>query len=166
MWNRLVLAISMRRRCTNHRTARPEGNTAGKGQALCARRLLISEYYDHRGVSSWAAQGVVKGRVWYEGVGEAALSRWEAVKTGRSHRQYVLAIGQFASPLAEVILKKPICVKPEGGALSLGRALVPINWSRITIMKWASEPLSPGPSRKGTMNLPGRVCGGKELQKS
>ena len=104
-----------------------DGSTVRKGE------LLISgEYYDHRGVKQFgAAQGVVKGRVWYEGVGEAALSRWEAVKTGRSHRQYVLAIGPLRVPLGRSYPEETHLREAREWSLSLGRALVPINWSRI-----------------------------------
>ncbi|NLL42864.1 MAG: sporulation protein YqfD [Firmicutes bacterium] len=104
-----------------------DGSTVRKGE------LLISgQYYDQRGIQQFgAAQGVVKARVWYEGVGEAALARWEPRKTGRSHRQYLISIGPLRIPLGRSYPEGTHLRDSKEWSLSLGRALVPIHWSKV-----------------------------------
>lgn len=104
-----------------------EGNTVRQGD------LLISGvYYDARGQRQLgAAQGIVKARVWYEGVGEGALSRWEPVQTGRNHLQYALSIGPITIPLGRSYSRESHLLERREWHLYLGRAMVPIHWSRI-----------------------------------
>lgn len=95
--------------------------------------LLISgEYYDAHGrKQSGAAQGVVKARVWYEGVGEAALTRWEPIYTGNSHRQYLVTIGSIKIPLGRSAPKETHVPSEREWQLSLGRAMVPLRLTEI-----------------------------------
>ena len=104
-----------------------EGSTVRQGDLL-----LSGVYYDARGRRQFgAAQGVVKARVWYEGIGEGALSRWEPVQTGRNHLQYALSIGPITIPLGRSYSRETHLVERREWHLYLGRAMVPIHWSRI-----------------------------------
>lgn len=104
-----------------------EGNTVRKGD------LLISgEYYDARGRKQFgAAQGVVKARVWYEGVGEGALSRWVPIPTGTPRRQYTVTIGSITIPIGRSYARETHLPSVQEWRLSLGRAMVPLRFARI-----------------------------------
>ncbi|MCK9525877.1 MAG: sporulation protein YqfD [Limnochordia bacterium] len=104
-----------------------DGDTVREGE------LLVSgEYYDAWGhKQSGAAQGVVKARVWYEAVGEAALTRWEPVYTGRNHRQYTITLGSITIPLGRSYPRETYQKNTEEWQLSLGRAMVPLRLAQI-----------------------------------
>lgn len=104
-----------------------EGNTVRRGD------LLISgEYYDARGKKQFgAAQGVVKARVWYEGVGEGALTRWEPVPTGVTRRKYTVTIGSITIPFRKSYGSDTHVATTKEWQLSLGRAMVPLSFARI-----------------------------------
>jgi similar to stage IV sporulation protein len=104
-----------------------EGTTVREGD------LLISgEYYDSWGQRQFgAAQGVVKARVWYEGVGEGALVRWEPVPTGRRHKQYVITLGPISIPVGRSYPRETHLRSEKEWHLSLGRALVPLSVAQI-----------------------------------
>ena len=104
-----------------------DGSTVRKGD------LLISgEYYDALGQKQFgAAQGVVKARVWYEGIGEEALSRWDPLPTGIRHRQYAITIGSITIPIGPSYPRETHLQSEKKWHLSLGRALVPLSLGRI-----------------------------------
>jgi similar to stage IV sporulation protein len=95
--------------------------------------LLISgEYYDARGRKQYgAAQGVIKARVWYEGIGEGSLVRWEPVHTGRNHRQYAITIGNITIPVGRSYSLETHLKSEKEWQLSLGQAMVPLRFARI-----------------------------------
>lgn len=94
--------------------------------------LISGVYYDGRGRKQFgAAQGVVKARVWYQGVGEAPLIKWEPIKTGREHRQYLLTIGPLTIPIGRSYPQETHLKEIKGWGLSLGSAMVPVKWSRV-----------------------------------
>ncbi|HHT90173.1 MAG TPA: sporulation protein YqfD [Firmicutes bacterium] len=104
-----------------------EGATVRQGDLLIA-----GVYSDARGQKQFgAAQGIVKARVWYEGVGETALLRWEPIPTGRNHTQYVLSIGPITIPLGRSYARDSHLVEGKDWNLYLGRAMVPIRWTRL-----------------------------------
>jgi len=104
-----------------------DGQTVRKGD------LLISgEYYDARGRKQYgAAQGVIKARVWYEGIGEGSLVRWEPVHTGRNHRQYAITIGNITIPVGRSYSLETHLKSEKEWQLSLGQAMVPLRFARI-----------------------------------
>lgn len=103
-----------------------------EGDTVRKEDLLISGvYYDARGRRQFgAARGIVKARVWYEGVGEATLTKWEAVKTGRAHRQYVLTIGAIHIPLGRSYPQETHLPDSKEWRLSLGSAMVPLRFAK------------------------------------
>ena len=65
------------------------GDTVRKGDVL-----ISGEYYDQYGRKQHGrAEGLVRARVWYEAIGEAAFYRIIQQRTGNSHTGYVLKIG-------------------------------------------------------------------------
>lgn len=118
-----------------------EGDTVREGD------LLISGmYYDWQGRRHFgAARGVVKARVWYQAVGEAGLLHWEAEKTGKKHRQYILGVGSLRIPLGRSYSRASHLVTSEKWQLSLGSALAPLSWTVVDYeeVEWTAIPLSP-----------------------
>ena len=104
-----------------------DGSTVRKGDML-----ISGEYYDAWGQKQFgAAQGVVKARVWYEGIGEGALAKWEPVSTGRNHRQYAFTIGSITIPIGKSYPRNTHLRSDQEWHLSLGRALVPLRLAKI-----------------------------------
>lgn len=104
----------------------------GDGDTVRKDDLLISGVYnDARGKQFGAAQGVIKARVWYEGVGEAALTRWEPIKTGKIHRQYALTLGSMTIPIGRSYSRETHLIESEEWQVSLGKAMVPISLRKI-----------------------------------
>ncbi len=104
-----------------------DGDTVREGE-----KIISGEYYDARGKKQFgAAQGVVKARVWYEGVGEGALTRWEPVPTGTTRRQYTITMGSITVPLGKSYGRETHVPSAQEWQLSLGRAMVPLRFSRI-----------------------------------
>ncbi|HHT36488.1 MAG: sporulation protein YqfD [Candidatus Wallacebacter cryptica] len=66
------------------------GSTVKKGDVL-----IFGEYYDQYGRRMpGAAEGIVRARVWFDAIGEAALSKTVELKTGNRHVNYrIEAVG-------------------------------------------------------------------------
>lgn len=104
-----------------------EGDTVLKGD------LLISGiHYDAKGIKQFgAAQGVVKARVWYEAIGEVPLTKWEPIKTGVKHRQFILGLGTFNIPFGKSYSLENHLRETKQWTLPLGSAMVPFSLQRI-----------------------------------
>lgn len=104
-----------------------------EGDTVLTGDLLISGiYYDAKGIKQFgAAQGVVKARVWYEAVGEAPLTKWEPIKTGTKHRQFIVSLGTFTIPLGKSYSLENHLRELKEWTLPLGSAMVPISLQRI-----------------------------------
>lgn len=114
-----------------------------EGDTVLQDELLISGvYYDARGRKQFgAAQGIVKARVWYQGVGEAPLVRWEPERTGRVHRQYILSIGPIRLPLGRSYPQETHLAKTKSWQLSLGSAMVPLTWAKTEYEEVEWQPI-------------------------
>ena len=104
-----------------------DGDTVRQGD------LLVSgEYYDAQGrKQSGAAQGIVKARVWYQAVGEAALTKWEPIYTGRDRLQVLITVGSITIPFGRKFPTETHLPSAKEWQLSLGRAMVPLRISKI-----------------------------------
>ena len=75
------------------------GDTVKKGQIL-----ISGQYYDLYGrLTRGRSEGIVRARVWYEAIGEAAYSRIVQSTTGITHSNYSITLGKYTFTIG----KKP-----------------------------------------------------------
>lgn len=110
-----------------------------EGDTVQAGDLLISGvYYDGRGQKQFgSAEGIVRARVWYQAVGEAPLVVWQPVKTGERRLQFLVTIGPWTIPFGKSYSPETHLADRKDWWLSLGRAMVPLGFSRVDY--WAVE---------------------------
>lgn len=127
------------------------GDTVQRGD------LLISGmYYDPQGRKQLGrADGIVKARVWYQSFGEASFSRWEGRKTGVRHRQYLLRLGSFVLPLGRGYSPTTHHKKEREWGLSLGKAMLPLAWSKVEYheLNYELVSVSADEARQGALAL-------------
>lgn len=98
------------------------GDTVKKGEIL-----ISGEYYDLYGRKQrGAAEGVVRARVWYDAIGEAAYSKIVAERTGQEHVNYTLTIGQWTLRIGKQVPFAPYMVESHPWQLRVRSIELPV----------------------------------------
>lgn len=113
-------------------------------------QLISGEYYDSQGKKQFgAAQGIVRAKVWHQGIGEVSYVQWEPELTGVSHRRYELALGSIALPFGRSYSSPNYSQTVKEWSLSLGSAMAPLKWRQLDYLEvnYIPHPISPEKAR-------------------
>ncbi len=104
------------------------GTTVRKGDIL-----IKGNYYDMYGRAQVGkAEGVVKARVWYEAVGEAAFRRIKQQRTGKTHVVSTLTIGERKLTYNQEVPYAKYIVEREEFSQTMRGYTLPVRFTRST----------------------------------
>lgn len=121
------------------------GDTVKKGDVL-----ISGEYYDQYGrKQQGSAEGVVRARVWYDAIGEAALSKITEVKTGRTHVNYGVKLGKLSFILGRKVPFADFALVSEPWQLQVRSFTLPVTITKhfYEEVYYETIPISPEQAR-------------------